>query len=943
MSSKRALLVAHLAAAVAILLSAGIGPAGAQYIHFGKNKVNYREFDWSVLESEHFDLHYYPEEIELARIAIGMAEESYRIHRAQFAHEVAGRIPLILYSSQQDFEQTNVTSMMIPEGVAGLTESIRGRVLMPFDGSLGNFSRTLEHELVHAFELSLSQRAFKERGPTRAVGLPLWFTEGLAEHWSHRGKGWDPDGDMILRDLVIGGRLPTFAELSRYNGTFTLYKLGQSLVQFIAETHGEDKLALFYTEACKVRQFEELFPQVLGEPMERVEAGWTQWLRRRYYPDVLAFEPLLPTAERVSIWGMELKPTPIPAGLPGVSEDFVFLSPHSGYVNIYAARLAPEGGGDPRVVVAGSRKPEYLSFHAYRSRVDISAAGRLVFSAQAGERDELTAYDLVAKNVAGRWGFADLVGITSPQWDLAGRRVFFSGLSRDGFSDLYVLDTETGERERLTADRYCDLEPAVHPDGRTVAFVSDRGPGGAAGARNLFLLDVETRHVRPLTQGPWWDSSPDWSPDGTELLFTSSRDNRRDLFTIGADGRGARRTHAQETILDPRWLPSGRAVLATLYANGRLETAVIPLSPPAERDSFVERTDPLEPREWWSASAPVASEVKHKDYRTRFGIDIAQGGVAVDPGLGSGQGLQMLLRDLMGDRLIFFQLGNSTVSTRDFFKNFSAGATYLDLSRRLNRGVSVFHYSGTYYDELHRPYFERRAGASGVLSYPLSRFTRLETSFGLAYSEKDNPATGFAREGAIATHYLSWIHDTSLWLLTGPIDGVRIHLTGGLTMNLNQPGLENHLFLADARRYFRLGQESALAVRLQGRFSGGRDPQAFQLGGSSSLRGHSYRELYGTRSLLANVELRFPLLNRFAIDSPPVGTLAFPGVQGAVFFDAGQVWYHGSPDTWRGSYGIGLRMGLGGALVLRLDFARRTDFRAWANDTRTEFSIAWNY
>jgi len=48
-----------------------------------------------------------------------MAEESYRIHRAQFAHEVAGRIPLILYSSQQDFRQTNVTSMMIPEGVAG--------------------------------------------------------------------------------------------------------------------------------------------------------------------------------------------------------------------------------------------------------------------------------------------------------------------------------------------------------------------------------------------------------------------------------------------------------------------------------------------------------------------------------------------------------------------------------------------------------------------------------------------------------------------------------------------------------------------------------------------------------------------------------------------------------------------------------------------------------
>ncbi|MFH1143742.1 MAG: BamA/TamA family outer membrane protein [Candidatus Eisenbacteria bacterium] len=927
-----------IAAGLVLALCAGASAAEAQYIRFGKNKVNYREFDWAALRSEHFDLYYYPEEEELALIAIGMAEESYRVHRERFVHEVEDRIPIILYSSQHDFEQTNITPMIIPEGVAGLTESMRGRVLMPFDGSLSDFSRTLEHELVHAFQLSMAERLHRDRGQTRSAGMPLWFTEGLAEHWSGNRS---PDGDMILRDLVISGNLPSIAGIPEYDGTFALYKIGQSLVQFIAETYGEDKLALFYTEKWKARRFEDLLAEVLGADLEEVDARWTQWLRRRYYPDVLEVEPLLPTAQRVSIWGMELKPTPIPDSLEGVSGDFVFISPHSGYVNIYSGTLE-EGGGEPRVLIEGERKPEYLSFHAYRSRMDISATGWLVFSSHCGRRDELSAYDLKSGEIVGRWGFDDLVGITSPQWDLRGRAVVFSGLSRTGYRDLYRLDIETGERERLTEDRFCDLEPAIHPDGRWIAFVSDRAPQGREGARNLFLLDLETRYIRPLTQGPWWDASPCWSPDGTQLLFTSSRENRRDLYTVDLQGRGARRTHAQETILDPRWLPSGREVLATLYANGRLETAVIPLSPPAPADSFRQEPERVATAPWW-LTAPVATEVQRGEYRSRFSIDVAQGGVAVDPGLGSGQGLQMLLRDLMGDRLIFIQMGNTTIATQDFLDNLSAGVTYVDLSRRLNRGISLYHHAGTYYDEQRRPFFERRVGASGLLSYPLSRFTRLETSFGLAYSDKEHPSTGFERRGMLATHYLSWIHDTALWLPTGPIDGDRMHLTAGLTLNLNRPGLENYLLLADARRYFRLGQRSALAARLQGRFSGGEDPQAFQLGGSSSLRGYPYRELYGTRSLLANVELRIPLLNRFLVDSALGGVLAFPGIQGAVFFDAGQAWYDAWPDAWQGSYGLGLRMGLAGMLVLRWDIARRTDFESWDDRSRTEFSIGWDY
>lgn len=911
--------------------------ASAQYITFGKNKVHYRDFQWAVLRSPHCDLFYYPEEEALARIALAQAEASYRLQRARFVHDIRSPVPIILYSSHQDFEQTNVTSYLIPEGVAGLTEGARGRVLMPFGGSHPDFARTLRHEMVHAFQFSVAERTWRANPRRPPAPAPLWFTEGLAEHWS---RTWDADGDLVLRDLVLTGRLPAIGDFWRYDGTFTLYKLGESVLDFVAASYGDDKLLLFYTEAGRVPRFEDLFPLILGITQEELSARWTQALRRRYYPLVITAQSVRELGRRVPLWGVELKPTPIPAEVPGWDERFIFLSPQSGNANLYGASYRTEKPR-PRVLVKGERSPELLSFHAYDSRMDVSRDGRLIFSAQSGEHDELTIFDLTRSREVGRWGFDDLVGLRSPQWDAEGRWVIFAGLRRDGCADLYLLDSRTGERRRLTDDRFLDADPALHPDGRHVAFVSDRGPQGEQGARNLCLLDLATGVVTLLTQGRQWDLTPTWSPDGSRLLFVSTRDGGRDLYTLDLRGRGARLTHAVEAILDPRWLASGDTLIASLYHEEKLETIVLPLGEVAPADSIRE-TPGVPPREAPDLP-PDTLQVTRAAYRASFGLDAAQGGVAVDPVLGSGEGLQVLLRDMMGNRIVFLQLGNTTISTQDFADNFSAGVAVVDLSRRLNRGLSVYHHAGNYYDEIDRPYFERRVGASALLSYPLSRFTRLETTFGLAYAEKENPTADLTRHGAVATHYVSWIHDTSLWEATGPIDGSRQHLTLGLTMNLRRPGVENVLLLADARRYLRLGRHAALATRLQARASGGPDPQVFLLGGSSTLRGYPWREFHGTKALLANAELRVPVLRRFMLDPSLVGPIAFPGIQGALFFDLGQTWYTTPPTRFRGSYGIGFRMGLGGLLVLRLDLARRTDLHAWPRRTETEFFVGWNF
>jgi len=122
--------------ACAAVVTAGFVPAlHAQYGNFGQNKIQYRRFEWRVLHGEHVDLYYYPEEEDLGRVALTYAEASYDSLSRRFNHVVTKRIPLIVYASHNDFEQTNVLPFIPPEGLLGVTEFMRRRVTLPFRGS----------------------------------------------------------------------------------------------------------------------------------------------------------------------------------------------------------------------------------------------------------------------------------------------------------------------------------------------------------------------------------------------------------------------------------------------------------------------------------------------------------------------------------------------------------------------------------------------------------------------------------------------------------------------------------------------------------------------------------------------------------------------------------------------------------------------------------------
>ena len=910
-----------------------IAPLPAQFGSFGQNKIQYRRFDWRVLRGEHVDLYYYPEEEELGRVALAYAEASYDTLERRFNHAVTRRIPMIVYASHSDFEQTNILPFIPPEGLLGATEFLKRRVTLPFRGSYAEFRHTIRHELVHVFQLSLQAQTFGRYPRFRQAGMPLWWTEGLAEFFS---AGEDSRDEMELRDMTIDGHLPTLEDLAYAYGGL-VYPVGGSIHHFLAERYGEWRIVELYSDIWKYSGFDAALLGVYGRSIEQLSEEWQYWMRQHYYPAVASQPPLAITARKLT--DLAIKPTAYQ--LPGDSTpSFLSFSPRSGYTTIYAQNLSSRGR---RPVVQGERSEQFESFHFFESRIDVSPNGIAAFSSKYAERDALFFWDLRKSQVVGRYQFPELISILSPAWAPDGKSVVFSGLSISGYSDLYRLwiadpgdSLGAGRLERLTSDRYEDLDPTFSPDGQTVVFSSDRTPFGPDGAHNLFALDLASGAIRYLTYGDWRDEAPRWGEG--RVYFASDRDGTFQVYSIDSSGTGRRETRTLNGAFDPQWVsgPHG-GLLFGGFADLSFNIYVAPPLKEAQTAFTLAAADSLPAPSWtWGElSHPQYARADGSPYERKFSLDFAAGDAAIAPGLGSAQGGVFVFSDLLSDHLLLLSLSSfQSAGFGTLLDNVSGTAFYLNQSRRINWGVGAFRQRGLFYEGDFNTLFEERSyGAFAQVRYPINRFRRIVGEYRLERSDRLDLTTDDVSEphrvGILASNYLTYVKDNTLWLATGPIDGERYNLTGGLVNDLSHGRFDSWLVSADVRKYIRTSMRSALALRVQGYTSGGERPRRISIGGSWGLRGYpQYGYVAGTRAWLVNAEYRFPILDFLTIGFP-FGAARFPGVQGALFVDYGRAWSKTTTDRGvLGASGLGLRMPIGPPLVLRLDLGYRLGTRA---------------
>ena len=914
---------------LALVASSAIGQG------FGRNKVQYAEFAWRKMETEHFDVYFFAEEEELAAYAAQMAERQFVDLEKKFAHTVQRRVPLVVYSSHIYFEQTNIIPNILPEGVAGFTEYLKGRVALPLSGSLPEFERVLHHELVHVFTFDRIARVLAQHGILDFRPAPLWFSEGLAEYWSSEPNSF---GEMVVRDALFARRLVSIAEMYRIYGTFQMYKEGESICHFMAARHGADVFEQLFANWWRGETFAEIFAVTTGESLDKFDQAWQYHLHKRHLPAIADRDPPSELATARTQRGFNIKPEIV----PGDSSAFYHFRNDQGYTQIVRTR---RDGSEPEVVVEGERLPVFESLHPLSTRLAASPDGKwLAFAAKSRGRDHLYIWDVEQRRMVGDLSFEGIVAIASPSFAPDGQRLAFAGSDEGGWTDIYLVDVTGDSLRALCRDIYHDREPDWSPDGRHIVFSSDHWPGGRRGRYNLFLYDLATEQISALSRGEHNDGQPRWSPDGRHIVFSSDRAGAYNIYAMQlADERTETRrlTHVLTGAFDPVLLADGQHLLFSGYESGGFQIYELAVDWADSAEVSYQRVEEAVAEPWSLAGLHGQSEVASQPYQRKMSLDIAQGQISQDPEFGTSGGIQVGLSDVLGNDQYHFVLSHIADSRSGFIDGLNVALTRLHLGQRLNTYWGVFRLNDRFSSRFGRFVREERLGAHVGLSYPFSQHDRIDTRLSLRHAEIDRQFEGRKLSGWLANNYVSYTHDSSLWIPTGPLEGRRYSFGLAQTIDFKTSRRFNIALFGDYRYYFRLSQRSALAVRLMGRRSTGVVPEFFSLGGSWTLRGYRWRSLWGSKMVLYNQELRFPLVDRFLLRFP-FGAMEFSAFRGALFFDAGNAW-NSDFDQWRAAFGAGVRLALGGVFVFRVDAARRTDFKSIDGDTRWDFFFGWDY
>jgi Tol biopolymer transport system component len=569
MSTKTHRLIRTSAALVLALLASGVaaGPLDAQY--FGRNQVQYRTFDFRILQTEHFDVYHYPEAEEAARDAARMAERWYARLSQVLDHEFTERQPLILFANHPEFQQNNVVGD-VGEGTQGVTEAFKQRIVMPFMHSMQETDHLIGHELVHAFQYDISGLGRAGGGieaAARRYQAPLWFSEGMAEYLAIGPV--HPHTAMWLRDAALTGQVPTIEQMTRDPRVFP-YRWGHAFWSYVGGRWGDAVIGQILKQVGQGVPYPEAFQRILNASLEDIGEEWQVAIRRTYLPLLAerreAREFARPLATRGTRGGrVNVGPVISPDGTR-----YAFLS-ELGNLDVELWLGDAETGEVIRRLVRGANfDPHFGSLRFLASAGTFSPDGsQFAFSALRAGADVIVVIDVETARIRREFRVAGLGEMAAPTWSPDGRTLAFSGL-QGGYSNLYAIDIESGQSRQLTEGREADLHPAFSPDGSTIAFVTERGEG--SDLENLHfhgyrigLLDVESGAVTlvPFTVGGHNNTNPEWTRDGTGIYFISDRSGIANIY------RGDLATNAVAKVTDLFTGVSGYTTLSPAFSAAR--------------------------------------------------------------------------------------------------------------------------------------------------------------------------------------------------------------------------------------------------------------------------------------------------------------------------------------------------------------------------------------
>ena len=429
---------------------------------FGKNRIQYKQFNWQYLSSENFDVYYYDDRRKVATEAIQYLEGEFDRVTDLIGYPPYLKTKVFLYNSITDLQQSNIGLNNTQYNVGGETEFIKPIVEIAHPGNLDEFKEELIYKMA---DLMVNEMMFggslKDMFQNAVLlNLPEWFINGASRYVS---KGWNAEMDDYVRQLV---RSKKINKALRFTGKESAL-VGQSIWNYIVEKYGKSSISniLNYTRVIRNEQKSVLI--TLGVSFKQLMSDW-----QNYYSDM---------EQKVSL--SYLSPADStkfsPSHHRGIVYTTVKISPDGkkiAYAENDRGRFVVkvkslESGRETTIINGGNR--------VIRQTVDfriplLSWADQNTLGVIGIKNGEFIfwLYDLSTRSKLPRQ-LNKFSNIRSFDFSSNGRLAVMSA-DAGGQNDLFLISSRNDRTKRLTNDIYDDLDPSFIPNTNSIVFSSNR-------------------------------------------------------------------------------------------------------------------------------------------------------------------------------------------------------------------------------------------------------------------------------------------------------------------------------------------------------------------------------------------------------------------------------------------------------------------------------------
>ncbi len=452
---------------IVLLLLVSMG-ANAQFYNglqmtFGKNRIQYRNFNWLYYRYDNYDIYFYDRGRKLAQFTAEYTEEVLPEMEKFFGYKLQKRLIFLVYNKQTDFKQSNIglESENVEFNTGGTTQINDNKIFIYYEGDHEKFKIQIKKVISEVIlKEMLYGSAFKDKlTNSTLITVPEWFEKGLIEYAANE---WNFEIENTVKDGIMTGKYNNFNHLTGREAA----KMGHSFWYYIAQTYGEDAISniIYFTRINK--NANSGFSYVTGMSIRQLKPDWSAFFKMRYEDQEegknLPSNKIIKKRVNKNTVYQQVKINPR-------KNQVAFVTNTMGKYKIFIHDLDTEK--KQKIYVEGQKLEQITDFsypliawHPTGTIVSFitEEKGDIIFTQYLPEIDEYRKRTLLR-----------ISKVTDFSYSQNGRFLVLSA-AKDGYTDIFVYNVGSGTLKQITNDLADDLNPHFIENSSKIIFSSTR-------------------------------------------------------------------------------------------------------------------------------------------------------------------------------------------------------------------------------------------------------------------------------------------------------------------------------------------------------------------------------------------------------------------------------------------------------------------------------------